>query len=296
MSQHTLTATKYTLCAASALFTALFAAGFAGYKPGTPLTAAALLPLALPVAVGLAIDACKFKFWPKGLPYKVLSLVLLLFSWGASVAFFIGQSEQAIAEARTHTAAYAAHAARVGALQQRIELLQQQAAQNAKSVHWARIDKATEQSEKAGELGETLAETVRNGAAVGRNEALATLPSAAFFAATGGALGLDFATVRGLFYGLLALLIEVCALAAIAATQPATTEQAEPEPEAEAEAEAVTQMRAMILAGHVSPTHAALRAAGFGNNEQRQQVIGELVEAGALEPAPRNSWRLAKAG
>lgn len=301
MNQHTLNTAKFILCTASALFTALFAAGFAGYKVGQPLTAAALSAVALPVAVGLAMDISKFKFWPMAARFKVLSIVLLLFSWAASVAFFVGQSDAAIAEARLETAAYKAHAARVAMLEKRLALLGQAAEQNSHSEYWQRLDKAEEQGEQLSALSDQLAATVREGADEGKQEALAALPSAAFFAGIGKALGLPFAVVRGLFYALLALLIEVCALACIAATAGACvsespaddTQESLPRTADTQEPEEVAQMRGLILAGHVNPTHAALRAAGFGSYDQRKAVIDELVESGALVPAPRNSWRLA---
>jgi len=121
---------KYLMCALlcliSIVLTGCFALSFGSVNSSTENTAFILWSPILLLAVGIALDLSKYIFWAVHnkkwhQAYKSLAVILMLFSWMASVAFFITSEDEKISTHRKQTSEYFAYQTQLADLDRNIE-------------------------------------------------------------------------------------------------------------------------------------------------------------------------------
>ncbi len=172
------------------------------------------------IAVGVLIDVSKYIFW--GVKedrtyrfYMSLALVLMAFSWMASVAFFISSEDTKLAVYRKQTAEYVAYKLEIVNIDHLIKQKQVISNKRLESVHHKQWDKSEAINREIQTLTEQRLALVLDEPNRGMNAAKKALVSAAFFQAISSLLNIEASTVRNMFYTILALLIEACALGLI---------------------------------------------------------------------------------
>jgi hypothetical protein len=203
------------LCAVSMVLTACFALSFgsSGSEPGSIM--AVVSPLIL-ITIGVVIDLSKYLFWGArgenaSLGFAFLAVVLMIFSWMASVAFFISSEEIKLTNFRKQTAQYKAFDLELKNLDEVITQKTKQSEKRLGSSFHNQWDKSEAITQDISTLMNKRAALLLQEPAIGLNQAQQTLVSMAFFRSIASLTGLQGDTVRNAFYGALALLIEVCA-------------------------------------------------------------------------------------
>ena len=203
---------QYVLCAVSMVLTALFALSFSTSSLGLPFSVPgeAIIAPVLMVVVGVSLDAIKYLFWGTGtFHFQISSLVLVFFSWAASVAFFVTQDDAKVERARVNTPAYQAYLVEKNALEQQIS--QKAALVELKSN--SQFHKQWQESERLSNelviLSEQLNQLLLDGGQIGFLQAKGQLTSSAFFDGIGRIANVPGETIRNVFFAVLALLLEL---------------------------------------------------------------------------------------
>ena len=204
--------TKLILCSVSMSLTALFALSFSTDHLGLPFS----LPYehwiapALMVVVGLSLDSIKYVFWATGLrSFQLASLVLVIFSWCASVAFFITQDDSKIDQARKKTPEYLAYQSQLSSLQREIRQKEQLTANRTQSQFHKQWEEGERLSNELGGLNDQLTTLLKSESSIGVDSVKQNMTSSAFFNGIGHWVQLTGTEVRNLFYAVLALLLEL---------------------------------------------------------------------------------------
>lgn len=225
MQRHLVRVTQYLLCSVSMVLTGLFAVSFS--SPGEPLGPRATFGPGLMVLIGLGIDLSKYVFWRSRsahIAFFTLSLLLVMFSWAASVAFFVTQEAQGIEKVRTESASYHAHRIAIDSLGQEIAAKQVLVDKRLGSRYHDQWDKGEALSREIAVLNAKLAWLVNDSTSVGREEARRKASTSAFFLRLASALHIDADVIAVITYSMLALLIEVSALGMISLSSTCYTE------------------------------------------------------------------------
>ena len=204
--------TKIILCAVSMCLTALFALSFSTDHLGLPFQIPGEYWIApvLMVVVGLSLDSIKYVFWATGLTvFQLGSLVLVVFSWCASVAFFITQDDSKLNNVRKETPAYLSYQTKVDSLQREIRQKEQLIVKRTSSQFHKQWAEGERLSNELIQLNQDLSNLLKAEASIGVSEARRSMTSSAFFNGLGQWFGQTGITVRNVFYAILALLLEL---------------------------------------------------------------------------------------
>lgn len=211
---------KYVLCCflcfLSMVLTACFSWSFgAGIEEGSSQLKI-YGALALLVLIGLVLDLSKYVFWSasaggKNRIYRSMAIVLMLFSWLASVAFFISSEKHKLSQVRENTAEYKAYSAKLEGLTRQISGKQRQFSQRIESKFHDQWDRSDSYSVEIKALTDEQYALILKEPKIGIETAAELVSSMAFFNSVAGFLNVDVGGVRNSFYALLALLIELCA-------------------------------------------------------------------------------------
>lgn len=299
------------------VLTALFALSFSGLSLDVhELLHASMrdaLSAILLIGVGVAIDSGKYLFWSRGKRpgFKLLSLCLALFSWLASVAFFLAGESTLELQQRTASPQYQAHQTRIAMLQQDIAQREELVERHLSSQYHTQWQQGQQQMQALEARREQLSEWLAAESHVLASADVATPPSQQLFRDTAVVMGTETQTVRLLFFAVLALLIEVSALGLIRlrseacgrnninqSTSVAVKQSSNKPDSTTADTEVNNSRRAQLLRdiviGKQAPVLRHIKKAGYGlSNEAIRAVLDALKQQGFLEPDQRNSLKLA---
>jgi len=215
---------KYIMCALlcliSMVLTGCFALSFSAVNSSTGNSAFILWSPILLLAVGIALDLSKYIFWAVHnmkwhQAYKLLAVILMLFSWMASVAFFITSEDEKISSYRKQTVEYLTYQTQLADLDRNIEAQNQLLNNRLSSRFHDQWDKGEIITQDIQALQQQRKALIAKEQSIGIREAYNHLVSLAFFNAIATMTNIDNNTVRNIFYAILALLIEICALGLI---------------------------------------------------------------------------------
>jgi len=215
---------KYVMCALlcliSMVLTGCFALSFGAVNSITDNNTFILWSPILLLAVGIALDLSKYIFWAVHnkkwhQAYKILAVILMLFSWMASVAFFITSEDEKIATYRKQTPDYLSYRTQLADLDRNIEAQNQLLKNRLSSRFHDQWDKGEIITQKIQGLQQQRKALIAKEQSIGIQDAYNHLVSLAFFNAIATMTNIDKNTVRNIFYAILALLIEICALGLI---------------------------------------------------------------------------------
>ncbi len=308
--------TRYLLCFVSMLLTGLFALSFSSTVPlasELPIVEKNYMAPLLLVAVGMAIDLSKYLFWQyrdKANLFLLISLLLVLFSWAASLAFFLTQEQSNIKATQRQTPAYQAHQIEADRLRQAIAEKRLLLRKRLQSQYHAQWEKADDTMEAINTLEKELTVLLRKNSTVGLTAARQQLSTSAFFISIAGLSGFSSATVAVIAYGALALLIELCALGTISLAQvvkashhkihenvSAKTKQSKPVNKKTTLSGSLqskinqkkARLRQAIINGTVVPAIRKIKRSGYGLSEANiRQVLQELKSEGRLVEGKRH--------
>ena len=207
---------KIILCAVSMLLTALFAVSFAKSSniPFFDLGSVDQLSIVIMVLVGLSLDMSKYLFWSDN-SLKFLSVTLLIFSWVASVAFFISNENGVLEVKRVTSFEYQAYEEEVDSLREEIKRKISMVEKRFSSKFHEQWDMGESMSGEIDQASSKLKILLQEEPNIGRVKAQNDSSTYAFFRSISSIAGSSPETVRTFFYGILALLIEVCSLGMI---------------------------------------------------------------------------------
>lgn len=319
---------NYTICAIlcliSMVLTGCFALNFSSINDNSSNSAFIILSPFLLIAVGITLDLSKYVFWAthnknshEG--YKLLAVILMLFSWMASVAFFISSENEKINEYRKQTAEYLSYQSKLMYLDRTIEIKTDLLNKRLNSRFHEQWDKSETITQEIQDLQANRVNLIANEQSMGISEAYSNLVSMAFFNAIAEMLNLDRHTVRNVFYALLAFLIEVCALGLIGVCrlqQNKRTSNQPPSPitrdtsprlptadehnillqnEEANENEEETRLMNDIKNGLVPPVFNQIKALNYALSQKNiKHILQTLKNTGVLKEGPRRSLVLIK--
>ncbi len=210
------------LCFVSIVLTACFALSFGSGGEGISesTTINKIYPVIL-ITIGVVLDLSKYIFWSardvKGkVNYTGLAVVLMAFSWMASVAFFITNEEKNVTTHRKETAEYTAYLSELKSIDSVINQKSMQSEKRLDSRFHDQWDKSEELTDSIEELYKRRMALIASESGIGLSEAQEIMVSMAFFQSISKITSVEPRSVRNSFYGALALLIELCAFGLIA--------------------------------------------------------------------------------
>ncbi len=202
------------LCCVSIVLTSLFAFSFSASR-GEDL---GIVALVLTLAIGVSVDLSKYLFWiyrKAHYSFYFISLILLLFSWSASVSFFVTSERSNVERARLASASYQSHLAQIESLKQRIENKQHIIKARLASAYHDQWDKAEKLSLEITQLNSELSALLLKTQSIGMDDAESQIGSSTFFKSLANLMSTSTLIISSSFYGLLALMIETCSISLI---------------------------------------------------------------------------------
>ncbi len=173
---------------------------------------------ALMLLIGIGIDLSKYVFWSsssKSFYYLLLSVVLVLFSWTASVAFFSTQNDATLNQERKATASYLALKFELDALDITIAQKRSLILNKTGSKFHDQWEDSERLASELEQLNAKRKDLMAKEAETGLAEAQRKIPSMALFLTLARWLDWHVDTVRNFSYAVLGLIIEVSSLGLI---------------------------------------------------------------------------------
>lgn len=217
--------TQYLLCCISILLTALFALNIGSVQAHTELSGVPweyYTSLFLLLSVGICIDISKYLFWLYRKEHKLfllLSIVLVGFSWAASIAFFVSKEDANIKQYQLESSEYTANKMTISLLELEIAEKRKLLEKRLSSSYHKQWDKGAAILNEINALTNELNQRVNALDSIGLDSAQLQLSTSALFSALSSALSMTFSSVANIAYGVLALIIEVCALGVMSLRQ-----------------------------------------------------------------------------
>ncbi len=321
-----------TLCMTSMVLTANFAVSFSNQN--SKEVELLQFGTGLMVTIGVALDLSKYVFWGAqidrwGSTLKCLAVVLTLFSWLASVAFFVVSEQQKVNHYRLSTAEYKGYLAQLDALERDIQSKREMATKRLGSRYHDQWDMSQTLVDEVQALQNRKVALLLTEPTVGISQANANVASTALFVSMSETFSIDPTTVRNSCYAGLALLIELCALGLIsvcgsltptsgeeryvrgvgASTDDvydnefiSTTGNSDREEKFNeglvALADKISgdkehRLVRDLLTGEIQPTFNKIKSANYGISHGRiRELLQELKNEGCLIEGPRRSLKL----
>ncbi len=217
------------MCCISVLLTALFALNIGSIQ--APIAASEIsleyyTGLFLLLSVGLCIDISKYLFWLYRKEHRLfllLSIILVGFSWAASVAFFVSKEEQNIKQYQLESSEYAANKMAISLLELEVSEKRKLLEKRLSSSYHSQWDKGEAVLGEINRLTSELNQRIEMSDSIGLGSTQLQLSTSALFSAISSISSLSFASVANIAYGVLALIIEVCALGIMSLKQTVIT-------------------------------------------------------------------------
>lgn len=296
---------KVTMCGVSLSLTALFALNLSGFTP-EPIAAWApieWLSAILVVSIGLCIDAGKYLFWfyrRLGRFYTVISLGLVVFSWLASLAFFLSGEAGLISKQQARSPEYQSYQQQVAALQDEIRSRQALAEQQLASRYHQQWQASERQLQRIQTAQEALSQLIAQASDVGKDKVLAALPTQRMFVGIASVLDVSPNVVRTLGFAILALFLELCGLALMSLSDAIHRTEVPLDPPEVLDADrqrgdtALERARLLrdIIARDTDPVIRKIKQAGYQLPlDAIKEVLESLKAHGVLEDDIRNSYK-----
>ena len=177
-----------------------------------------LFMAALFILIGCCIDVGKYLFWVKrriSRYFKALSLVLMVFSWLASCAFFLSSEIRLIKETQQRSPEYVSLQKEIDGLQKNIAIEEQLLNKRLGSSYHRQWEQAQNSAARIERFQAEIAAKQSALSQVGLSSSVNQLETTKLFAAISHTLNIDLDTVRTVGYAVLALLLEVSTLGMI---------------------------------------------------------------------------------
>lgn len=147
--------------------------------------------------------------------YTTISVSLVLFSWLASLAFFLAGEASLITRQQITSPEYLAYQQQVTALKEDINSRQALVTQQLGSRYHQQWKAGDQQLQTIAAAQQALSELLARENNIGKNQAMAALPSQRLFVAIASVVNSRPDAIRIAGFAVLALLLEVCGLAMI---------------------------------------------------------------------------------
>lgn len=300
----------------SMLLTGLFAMSLSGSDFESVLEAQdrayAIFMAGLFVLIGCCIDVGKYLFWAKrqiSRYFKALSLVLMVFSWLASCAFFISSEMRLIKETQQRSPEYVAIQQEIDGLLNNIDIEERLLNKRLESSYHKQWEQAQDSAARIVAFQTELAEKQSSLPQVGLSAASKELETTKLFVAISHTLGISVDSARTFGYAVLALLLEVSTLGMIslagaekeANSLPSSgSDELELQPDDdtvvdEEYRQKLAELTFDILNGKVRPVLRVIKSADYGLSlDQIRAVLRDLHSAGILDSDIRNSYKLSE--
>ena len=311
------TQTFYTLVfLVSMLPTGLFAMSLSGTDLNRVIRAEesgqAIFMAALFVLIGCCIDVGKYLFWVKrqiSRYFKALSLVLVLFSWLASCAFFISSEMRLLKETQRSSPEYVSLQQEIDGLQKNITIEERLLNKRLGSSYHKQWEQAQNSAARIAGFQSEIAEKKSSLSQVGLSAASKELETTKLFVAISRTLGISLDSARTFGYAVLALLLEVSTLGMISLAGAEKEANILPisrsdEPELQPDDDTVVdeeyrqklaQLTFDILNGKIRPVLRVIKSADYDLSlDQIRAVLRDLHSAGILDTDIRNSYKLSE--
>lgn len=264
------------------------------------------------ILIGCCVDVGKYLFWVKrqiSRYFKVLSLVLMVFSWLASCAFFLSSEMRLIKETQQRSPEYVSLQQEIDGLQKNIAIEERLLNKRLGSSYHKQWEQAENSATKIARFQAETAEKQSALSQVGLSSAESQLETTKLFAAISHTLNISLDTARIVGYAVLALLLEVSTLGMISlagAEKEADrslsldSEDIEHQPnddavEDEEYRQKLAQLTFDILNGKIRPVLRVIKGADYGLSlDQIRAVLRDLHAAGILDTDIRNSYKLSE--
>ena len=259
------------------------------------------------VLIGCCIDVGKYLFWAKrqiSQYFKALGLVLMVFSWLASCAFFISSEMKLLKEVQQRSPEYAAIQQEINGLQKNIAIEEQLLNKRLGSSYHKQWEQAQNSAVRIAGFQAKIAEKKSSLSQVGLSAASKELETTKLFVAISHTLNISLDTARTVGYAVLALLLEVSTLGMISLAgaekeaDRSLSLDSEHQPNDDAvEDEEYRQKLARltfdIQNGKIRPVLRVIKSADYGLSlDQIRAVLRDLHSAGILDTDIRNSYKL----
>lgn len=303
--------TQYIFCLVSMILTSLFAISLSGVSIGEMDSGVSLVEnifsVSLFVLIGCCIDFGKYLFWAqrgRSHYYGVIAVILTGFSLLASCAFFISAEFSALNKSRLMTVEYKALQQKIDSVNKEIGYQERLLEKRLDSQYHQQWIEGEKNSQKIGELKNTLVNLIETSKEVGRESAISQVPITKIFEILGQVMNVSAEVIRNTGYGLLALLLEVSTLGAISLSRSLQqdgelSDQSHNAPKSElldedlGLREKIQKLTRDIVKGEVRPVVRKIKAAQYGLNiDEIRQVLRNLYLAGLIEKDLRNSYKL----
>ena len=296
---------KAIMCGVSLSLTGLFALNLTGFAPERMAAWAPLewLSVILVVSIGLCIDAGKYLFWfyrHLGSFYTAMSVCLVVFSWLASLAFFLCGEASLLSAQQVRAPEYQAYQQQIAALNDEISTRQALAEQQLASRYHQQWQAGERQLQLIQAAQEALSQLIAQESDVGKAKVLAALPTQRVFVGVASVLDVDPDTVRTVGFAILALLLELCGLALMSLSDAIHRTEVPLHPtevvDGDRPSDDSVQERARlfrdIISRETDPVIRKIKQAGYQLPlDAIKEVLESLKAHGVLEDDIRNSYK-----
>lgn len=264
------------------------------------------------ILIGCCIDIGKYLFWVgrrQSKYFQFLSIILMIFSWLASCAFFMSSETRLLTEIQYRSPEYTAIKNEINSLQRNIDAEERLLNKRLGSSYHKQWGLAQSNADEIARLQREIAEKRWSLPLVGVSAAKQELETTRLFIAISRVLGISLDSARAIGYGVLALLLEVSTLGMISLAGVERLKNSPPcqsSDEAESQADndsfmdeeyrkKLTRLTFDILDGKVRPVLRTIKAADYGLSlDQIRAVLRDLHAAGILDTDIRNSYKLSE--
>jgi len=298
----------------SMLLTGLFAMSLSGADFDSAMKTGesyqSIFMAALFILIGCCIDVGKYLFWVKrqiSRYFKMLSLVLMVFSWLASCAFFLSSEMRLIKETQQRSPEYVSLQQEIDGLQKNIAIEEQLLNKRLGSSYHQQWEQAQNSAARIEKFHVEIAAKQSALSQVGLSSSVNQLETTKLFAAISHTLNIGLDTARTAGYAVLALLLEVSTLGMIslAGAEREVDSLLFPRPDEpelspdddtaidEAYRQKLAQLTIDILQGKTRPVLRVIKSANYDLTlDQIRAVLRDLHTVGILDTDIRNSYKL----
>jgi len=304
---------QMALCLISMTLTGLFALSIAGFSifnvndtVGTVYEGDVYLFAVIFVLIGLCIDLSKYIFWAEseGSYYlRSISVFLMLFSWFASVAFFISAEQHSSYKAIRQSNEYQVLVSRKLALQEQLKMNENILDKRLSSEYHKQWKLAEGNLSTIKEIQEKMVRLDLSMEDVLAHKNISQDAEIDFFKRTANTFHIAENTIRWGAFALLAFLLEVCTLASISLAVNHRNKMSEnynrkginkmlTEYPA-ADLQKVSYLIDDIRTGKIEPVVRKIRSSQYGLGVILiNRLLKDLLDLGMIERDKRNSYKL----
>ena len=264
------------------------------------------------VLIGCCIDIGKYLFWVKrqvSRYFKVLSLVLMVFSWLASCAFFTSSEVRLLKEAQQRSPEYMALQQDIASLQKNRDMEERLLTIRLGSSYHKQWEQAQSHAANIANFQAKIAEKRAALSQAGLSAAKHQHDTTRLVAVISAALNISLDSARTMGYGVLALLLEVSALGMISLAEAekraikltgllsnkAELPQRDDNLPNEETRQKYAQLSMDIVNGNIRPVLRIIKRADYGLSlDQIRGVLRDLHATGILDTDIRNSYKLSE--